>query len=255
MAGPEPAVPRGALPTRTARRILRDFVARGLRPGDALADESTLLAEYGVARGTLREALRLLTFLGAVTVQSGRLGGPRLAKPGPATVGSALGMVVQFDGATLRTVFEARVAVEPAVAGLAAGNRTDADLALIDDSFAGLETTQRRRGPDYAAHAVDYTLRVAQASHNPVLATIVPALAAMTTTVPWRYPQGSRPELTSRVHTIVDAVRAGKSTAASEATRDMITWLMDSIDSSQPGKLESRILWPDVDEVLSGDRG
>jgi DNA-binding FadR family transcriptional regulator len=247
----EQAVGRGALPSHTARRILRDVIARGLEPGDALADEARLIEQYQVSRGTLREALRLLTFLGAITIKSGPHGGPRLATPGPAVVGSALGMVVQFRGATLRTVFEARTAMEPPVAALAAMHRKDEDLERLEESVAALRAAQRVPGPEYAAQSGLFHLRVAAASHNEVLATVVSALAAMTTTVPWRYPRGSRPELTERISSVVEAIRMSDAAAATSATASMFTWIMDDLLSNQPAKMESRILWPDVDEVLA----
>ena len=242
--------PRGSLPTHTARRIIRDFVDRGLQPGEGLADEATLIERYGVSRATLREALRLLTFLGAVTVKAGPHGGPRLATPSPAVVGSALAMVVQFQGATLRTVFEARIRMEPAVAALAAVHRDDHDLALLDQSASALRAHQRSRGPEYAEDGVRYTLRVGAASHNALLASLVPALAAMTRTVRWRYPQGSRLELTDRVEKTVDAIRASDGRAAADATRAMVQGLVDGLESDQPGILQRRVMWPDVDEVL-----
>lgn len=254
MTATEPAVRRGSLPAHTARRILRDFLARGLEPGDALADEATLVERYGVSRGTLREALRLLTFLGAVVVKAGPQGGARLVTPGPSVVGSALGMVVQFRGATLRTVFESRLAIEPEVAALAAAHRKDPDLELLDDSVASLRSARRKRGPEFAAHSGRYHLRVAEASHNDVLATIVPALAVMTTTVPWRFPQGSREELTGLIATVVDAIRSGDGSTARAVTHVMIKSVVDGLQRDQPASLERRILWPDVDEVLSGDR-
>jgi DNA-binding FadR family transcriptional regulator len=250
MAQTEPPVARGTLPTHTARRIIRDFVARGLQPGDGLADEASLTERYGVSRATLREALRLLTFLGAVTVKAGPGGGPRLTTPGPAVVGSALGMVVQFQGATLRTVFEARLGIEPSVAALAAANRGDVDIDRLEESVAALRTHQRKRGPEYAGHGVRYTLRVGAASHNAVLASLVPALAAMTTTVRWRYPRGARISVTDRVATVVDAIKRGDGATASDATRWTIQILVDGLEAEQPDALDRRILWPEVDEVL-----
>lgn len=248
-------VVRGSLPAHTARRIMRDFIARGLEPGDGLADEATLIDRYAVSRGTLREALRLLNFLGAVTVKAGRSGGPRLSMPEPAVVGSALGMVVQFHGATLRTVFEARLVVEPAVAALAAANREDADLELLDASVVDLRAAESRRGPAYADHAATWTLRVAQASHNSLLATVVPALVAMNSTVTWRYPRGSRPALTDGVRAAVEAIRAGDGAEASRATHDMIKWLVDELQANEPSVLEEKILWPDLDDVMARGAG
>ena len=43
-----------------AQRIMRDVVRRGVKAGDLLPPEHSMLEVYGAGRGTLREALRLL---------------------------------------------------------------------------------------------------------------------------------------------------------------------------------------------------
>ncbi|MEE2059014.1 FadR/GntR family transcriptional regulator [Rhodococcus artemisiae] len=243
-------VPRGQLPRHTARRIMSDLIDLDLRPGDSLADENTLQKHYDVARSTLRESLRLLTFLGAIKVQVGRSGGPRVAIPEPIVVGSALGMVVQSRGATLRTVFEARLAVEPAVAAMAANHRDERDLLVLDGSVTALQSAQQRVGPEFAEHAIAYTLRIGEAAHNPVLGAVVPALAAMTSAVPWRYPPGVRAELAEGVTATVEAIRRGNGTCAGAATREMLELLVVRLQVDQPSALNSPIRWSEVDETL-----
>jgi GntR family transcriptional regulator, transcriptional repressor for pyruvate dehydrogenase complex len=245
---------RGTLPTATARRIIRDIQERGLEVGDSLGDESWLIEQHDVSRGTLREALRLLTFLGAITVKSGPGGGPRLTTPGSHVVGSALGMVIQFRGATLQTVFDARTAIEPSVAALAALNRKDADLYRLDQSVEAMRAAQNVPVPLYATESGRFHLRIAEASHNDVLATLVPALAAMTATVPWRYVKGSRPQLTERVATVVEAIRMTDADTAASTTAAMFEWIIGDLQATQAAKMQARILWPDVDEVLTARR-
>jgi GntR family transcriptional repressor for pyruvate dehydrogenase complex len=254
MSEAEQRAVRGQLPSQTARLILRDVLARGLEPGDALGDESWCIEHYDVSRGTLREALRLLTFLGAISVKSGPGGGPRLTTPGSAVVGSALGIVVQFRGATLRTVFEARTALEPSVAATAALQRNDEDIAKLEAQVELLRAAQKVPGPEYAGHSGRFHLLVAEATHNDVLATIVPALAAMTATVPWRYVRGSRPEITERVNDVVWAIKDKDDSMASKITADLFVWIMNDLLADQPARMRTRILWPDVDEVLTGFR-
>lgn len=251
MTKSEPAVRRGALPAHTARRIMRDCTDRGLKPGDALADEATLLTRYGVSRGTFREALRLLTFLGAITIKNGRQGGARLSVPDPMVVGSAVGLVIQFDGATLDTVLEARLGLDPAVASLAALNRDDGDLRRLRETYEGLRRTENVRGPAFARHAIDYSLAMTDATHNAVFATIQPSLIAMTSTVPWRYPPGLKPRLTERVLAIVDAVEARDSEAASRIAGDMQRTILASLRDAHPQDLEQPVLWHVLDEQLS----
>jgi GntR family transcriptional regulator, transcriptional repressor for pyruvate dehydrogenase complex len=254
MADSSPRSQRGQLPSHTARLILRDILERRLQPGDSLGDELWCIERYGVSRGTLREALRLLTFLGAVTVKSGPHGGPQLTTPSSAVVGSALGMVIQFRGATLRTVFEARTALEPQCTAVAARNRDEQDLERLDAQVELLRASQNVRGPEYAAHSGRFHLLIAEATHNDVLAIIVPALAAMTATVPWRYVRGSRPEITDRVASIVGAIREQDDSMASKRMHELFEWIMNDLLADQPAKMRSRILWPDVDEVLTKQR-
>ena len=254
MSNREASTGRGTLPAVTARRIMRDIQDRGLQVGESLGDESWCMEHYNVSRGTLREALRLLTFLGAISVRSGPHGGPRLTTPGSAVVGSALGMVIDSRGATLQSVFDARTAIEPSVAALAATQRKDEDLERLDDSVRALRAAQKVPGPLYAAESARFHLHVAQASHNEVLATIVPALATMTATVPWRYVKGSRPELTARIATVVEAIRMTDAATAAEATAAMFEWIIEDLQTTQPERMKARILWPDVDDVLTDQR-
>ncbi|WP_154769090.1 FadR/GntR family transcriptional regulator [Nakamurella alba] len=250
----ERAPSRGELSAHTARRILRDVTERGLRVGESLGDESWLIEHYDVSRGTLREALKLLSFLGAITVKSGPRGGPQLTTPGSAVVGSALGMVVQFRGATLHTVFQARAAIEPAVAALAASCRNETDLRVLDRQVDLLRAAQSTHGPVYAGHSERFNLLLAEASHNEVLATTVPAMAAMTAAVTWRYGPGMRPELTERIGRVVAAVRDSDPAAATAEHAAMFGWLIDELLESQPARMQARILWPDVDEILADQR-
>lgn len=245
---------RGDLASHIARRIIADAHAGGVVPGEPLADESRLIERYGVSRGTLREALRLLSFLGAITIKAGPGGGARLSTPGPAVVGRALGMVVQFRGATLRSIFEARSALEPPIAALAAMHRTDSDLALLEQSLDALRALQGVPGYTYAEESGRFHNLVAEASHNEVLATVVPALVAMTATVSWRYPKGGRAELTTRIEVLVDAIRRRDTTAAADATSGMFRWVIDDLDANQTEAMATRVLWPDVDERLGHSR-
>lgn len=53
---------KGSLSQQVAKQLLSDF-QEGVRyrPGDKLPNENDLAGEYGVSRGTLREAIRILS--------------------------------------------------------------------------------------------------------------------------------------------------------------------------------------------------
>ncbi len=56
-----------------AARALLDYIdERGLAPGESLPVERDMLESMGIARSTLREALRLLETQGIVDIRAGR---------------------------------------------------------------------------------------------------------------------------------------------------------------------------------------
>ena len=83
-----------------AQRIVRDVVRGGLRPGDLLPPERTMLEKYETGRGTLREALRLLEFQGVIALKPGPRGGPVLLDPDASHLASTVVLLMQLkDGA------------------------------------------------------------------------------------------------------------------------------------------------------------
>ncbi|MGH8938342.1 MAG: GntR family transcriptional regulator [Actinomycetes bacterium] len=69
-----PGVPAATLPVyrRIAGDLQRAIAAGELAPGDPLPSEATLTREYGVSRGTARQALSLLASLGLVRAVPGK---------------------------------------------------------------------------------------------------------------------------------------------------------------------------------------
>lgn len=105
---------------RVAQAIVHDVVQRGLQPGDRLASESEMMAEYDVGRPSLREALRVLEVNGLVSRKTGPGGGPVVEDVSPAVLGRMLTLYLHVSGATYRELVAARLALEPTCAALAA---------------------------------------------------------------------------------------------------------------------------------------
>ena len=103
-----------------AQRIVRDIVRGGLRPGDLLPPERTMVEKYEIGRGTLREALRLLEFQGVIALKPGPRGGPVLLDPDASHLASTVVLLMQLRRAPFRTIVEVRATLEPTVSSLAA---------------------------------------------------------------------------------------------------------------------------------------
>src|SRR3954454_19626860 len=101
---------------------LRDQITSGRWPvGSRIPTEPELVEQLGVARNTLREAVRALAHNGLLDIRQGS-GTYVLATSGFGAV-----MQRRFAGADARHVAELRSALEATAAALAAGRRTDQD--------------------------------------------------------------------------------------------------------------------------------
>jgi GntR family transcriptional repressor for pyruvate dehydrogenase complex len=106
-----------------AREILHDIVDRDLDPGTRLPAESEMAETYGVARASLREALRILEIHGLIHIKPGPGGGPVVAPISSDDLGQTLTFFLHASGTTFRELMEARMVLEPVMARQAAERR------------------------------------------------------------------------------------------------------------------------------------
>ncbi|WP_068280537.1 FadR/GntR family transcriptional regulator [Aldersonia kunmingensis] len=115
-----------------AQQIVRDTARKGLKTGDLLPPEKAMLEEYQIGRGTLREGLRLLEFQGMIALKPGPKGGPVLLDPDASQLASTIILLMQLQNASLRTIVEARTALEPVICRLAAERISDEKLGELE---------------------------------------------------------------------------------------------------------------------------
>lgn len=165
-------VQRQSLVDEVAQRVRQLIQQRGLQPGVRLPSIARMARELGVAPPTLREGLRKLEMLGLVEMRHGAgvfVG--RDADP--------LLVTNPFESAASRKVLldlvEARTAMEPACAALAAQNATPAHLARMREALeragARLDADEGGGEPDRGFHG-----EIARASGNVVLHQLLDAL-------------------------------------------------------------------------------
>jgi DNA-binding FadR family transcriptional regulator len=170
----EALAPIQPAPIRTARRTgLIDQVIEQLREqittgqwavGARIPTESELAQLTATSRNTVREAVQSLVHAGLLERRQGS-GTYVLASSELAGAVSR-----RVAGARHRDVLEVRRTLEAGIARLAAGRRTDEDVARMHALLA--ERAQARRDGDIdGLVAVDVELHraIAQATHNPVL--------------------------------------------------------------------------------------
>lgn len=125
-----------------ARTLRRKIVTGELQADDPLPPEDQLMAEMGVARTTVREALRIMESEGLLVVRRGAGGGARIRTPAVPAVARYIGLLLQYEGATVADLHGARVMLEAPAAGLLATRATPEAIdalrtALADEEAAG----------------------------------------------------------------------------------------------------------------------
>jgi GntR family transcriptional repressor for pyruvate dehydrogenase complex len=206
-----------------AEAIADAVVSRGLRPGDRLATEAEMIAEYEVGRATVREALRVLEAQGLIEVRVGAGGGPFVARPHPHGLARILSLQLRMSDATLREVLDARLIVEPALAGQAARRRRDGHVAALRANQRELEAAPRGSAAFLRVNEEFHTL-IADASGNRPLAALWSALAAIADGhgAGVRYPPAAFGAMIAAHRKITEAIAAGD---ADEAIRAMTVHL------------------------------
>lgn len=135
---------RRSRPLRVAEAIKDWVVERGLQPGDRLPGEAELIARFGMSKGTIREAMRLLQAQGLIETKTGPGGGSFVGEVSRERATALLANYFYFRDVTIDDIYQVRIALEPEMAASLAGRLTEAELAELE---AIME--------DYAAPAAD----------------------------------------------------------------------------------------------------
>lgn len=146
----------------------RDEVVSGRWPvGERIPTEVALVAEFGIGRNTVREALQSLVHAGLLRREQGR--GTFVISRSELT-GT---LERQLAGGSRRHYLELRLALDSTAASLAAASRTDADVALLRELRDRREATWSADDPDARASAdLDLHRAIVAATHNPLYVTL-----------------------------------------------------------------------------------
>ncbi|MEV7236127.1 FadR/GntR family transcriptional regulator [Streptomyces sp. NPDC051020] len=204
---------------------LRNQITSGEWPvGSRIPTEPELVEQLGVARNTVREAVRALAHNGLLDIRQGS--GTYVV----ATSELAGVMHRRFASADPRHVAELRSTLESSAARLAAVRRTERDLKQLDALLVRREETWAA-GDAEAFVAADATLHLAvvAASHNDVLTALYADLGDLLRDY-LRVDVGHelRPENHMDHGRLVEAIRAGDAeTAAAEAASHALSCLVE----------------------------
>src|SRR6478735_6983235 len=120
-----PRVRRAGLIEQVAERFRLEVVSGRWSVGERIPTEAALVAQFGVGRNTVREAVQSLVHAGLLRREQGRGTFVISASELDGTLER------QLAGGSRRHYLELRLALDSAAASLAANNRSDADVELL----------------------------------------------------------------------------------------------------------------------------
>jgi GntR family transcriptional repressor for pyruvate dehydrogenase complex len=159
------SIPRGvSLADSIVHEIARLVAVGKIKPGDKFPPEAELATQMNVGRSSIREAFRVFQMLGVTEAKPGR--GTILVNTAPLF---ALIDWSEFSGADLiNDIVEARLALEPLIAALAAKRADAAGIRGIEET---IEAGRRAIGNEAASiqASLDFHTAVAVAARNQTL--------------------------------------------------------------------------------------
>jgi len=225
---------RGAVANRLGVAILSGEFA----PGDTLSGEIAFSEALNISRSAYREAIQVLTAKGLV--ESRPKAGTRVLPRqrwnllDPDVL--AWAFMGEPDEQLIRSLFELRLIMEPAAAGLAATRRDRDDLKAMKDALAGMRrhslANDQGRLADRQFHDA-----ILQATRNDALITLSASIgAAVSWTTQFKQRSRALPRNPIPDHAAVfDAIAAGDSDAASAAMRALVELALEDTRMSMAG--------------------
>jgi GntR family transcriptional regulator, transcriptional repressor for pyruvate dehydrogenase complex len=230
----QPVSRRDGLATVVKTQLLDMISHQQLRAGDQLPPERELANQFGVSRNVVREALRSLVEMNVLDSKQGA--GVFVTALDIESLVAPLEFVVSLEPATLRSLIDARLLIEPGIAKLAAergsAQQREALAALIGkDQDQIVADPTRFMELDVQLHSL-----IIRMAGNPFLARIMDGLGhlarrsrGLTNTVP---------EMRATAHAdherIVAAVVAQDGEAAFTAMQDHLAHVARTLDAGEP---------------------
>lgn len=122
---------RESIPSLIIERITELIISKKLKPGDQLPTELELAQQLGVGRNSLREAVKILSYLGVVEIRRGI--GTFIAESMSTSVMNPLIMALIIEQKTSKEIIELRLLIDTAAAEIVIQKASDGDINRIED--------------------------------------------------------------------------------------------------------------------------
>ena len=213
--------------------VVMDLIAQGkVAYDDTFYTEQELMAMLGVSRPTLREALRVLEFLGIATVTPHK--GISINRPADQGGYLPLLYILTFEKTTGRELFELRQALQLEMTYLAAQRRTEEDLEALRVLASRMEEARDAGAEAFSQLDYEVPQQIVEISGHRLVGklmdTIRPMIQQQLTDHIRSAELDHRAQTLAYHHKIVDCIAAGDAAAARQA---MFDHLADSRKDAQ----------------------
>lgn len=224
----DPAPVRLSRPARVAEEIKDWIVQAHFSAGDRLPSEPELIERFGMAKGTIREAMRILEAQGLVKSRTGPGGGTFVHEVSKERARALLGNYFYFKDLNIRDIYALRRVLEPELAAALAGKLTEEVLgqleAIIGEYDAPAETLAEERAQHVAS--LRFHALLADQADNALLGFLIDFMVNMLSdlTVYRKLYEPPNVELWRRGRAfqleLIDALRSGDADTARLVMRD-----------------------------------
>ena len=165
------AEPRLSRPVQVAEAIKDWVVEQGLVAGDRLPGEAELIDRFGMAKGTIREAMRVLEAQGLIKTRTGPGGGSFVHEVSRQRAKALLGNYFYFKDLTIDDIYQLRLILEPELASSLAGRLSDDVLTQLEANIAEYPEPSATIEEERAQHVASLRFHsiLAEQAKNPLL--------------------------------------------------------------------------------------
>lgn len=151
---------------------IEEGIADGaFKAGEKLPSPQELMENFGVSRGTLREALKVLEQKGLLQLKPGVGGGAIVKEIGTEQISQNLAFLIRYQQISLEHITEFREGVESIVAGMAANRAKKEDIAYLRKIVDRAEQCAKKglsHWETFLKIDQEFHLALAQISKNPL---------------------------------------------------------------------------------------
>ncbi|WP_085526892.1 FadR/GntR family transcriptional regulator [Maritimibacter sp. HL-12] len=177
----DPDRPRMSRPAQVAEAIKTWIVQEHFSAGDRLPSEPELIERFGMAKGTIREAMRILEAQGLVKSRTGPGGGTFVHEVSKERARALLGNYFYFKNLTIRDIYDLRRVLEPELAAALAGKLSEDILGQLEAIIGEYSEPARSLDEEREQHVASLRFHalLADQSENPLLGFLIDFMVNM----------------------------------------------------------------------------